>query len=69
MRFRFDLQTQRPIMAPVAKPKNLPRDDGIVRSLQNPQRLSEAAREQQKVCARRRGRGLWLDERDKILSA
>lgn len=56
-------------MAPVAKPKNLPRDDGIVRSLQNPQRLSEAAREQQKVCARRRGRGLWLDERDKILSA
>lgn len=43
--------------------------DGVVRRLDRPERLAAALREQDRITGRRRGRRIWMDERDRILSA
>lgn len=56
-------------MAPEMDPRNDLESDGVVRRLDRPERLTAALREQDRITGRRRGRRIWLDERDRILSA
>jgi hypothetical protein len=41
----------------------------FVRDLSDADRITSASRERDKVAARRRGRRIWSDQRDRILSA
>ncbi|WP_395944474.1 hypothetical protein [Brevundimonas sp.] len=56
-------------MASETDPKSPDEPRDLVRDLTDPGRVSSALRERDKIAARRRGRRIWGDQRDRILSA